>query len=180
MIKTRWSSSPATSANGPWLNFGNHAGSAGGLREGKGTSFEGGQREPCIVRWQSVIPEGKICNQLCSTIDLFPTIAKLTDASLPEHKIDGLDISTLLFHPASPSPRTTFYYYYRKNALEAVRKDQCSLLPAQSDAIKSLEKTDSPVLLLKMGLLLQAYMTCDAILRSSMMYPNSTLKSSLN
>jgi len=112
-----------TSDNGPWLNFGNHAGSAGGLREGKGTSFEGGQREPCIVRWQSVIPEGKICNQLCSTIDLFPTIAKLTDASLPEHKIDGLDISTLLFHPASPSPRTTFYYYYRKNALEAVRKD---------------------------------------------------------
>jgi len=69
-----------TCDNGPWLNFGNHAGSTGGLREGKGTSFEGGQREPCIMRWPVVIPKGKINNKLAATIDIFPTIAEITGA----------------------------------------------------------------------------------------------------
>ncbi len=117
-----------TSDNGPWSNYGNHAGSSGGLREGKGTTFEGGHREPCIVRWQGTLPSGRICNALCSTIDLFPTIAKLTGASLPQLKIDGLDISNLFYHPESSSPRSLFYYYYRRNALEAIRKDHWKLV----------------------------------------------------
>ncbi len=79
-----------TSDNGPWLNFGNHAGSTGGLREGKGTSFEGGQRVPTVMMWGGVIPEGKIANQLSSTIDILPTIAHITGGKLPEHKIDAL------------------------------------------------------------------------------------------
>ncbi|MEO2085294.1 MAG: sulfatase-like hydrolase/transferase, partial [Marinoscillum sp.] len=57
-----------TTDNGPWLNFGNHAGSTGGLREGKGTSFEGGQRVPTAMMWPNVIPKGKIVNQIASTI----------------------------------------------------------------------------------------------------------------
>ena len=68
-----------TSDNGPWLNFGNHAGSTGGLREGKGTSFEGGQRVPTVMMWPDVIPKGKIANQLSSTIDLLPTITNIVD-----------------------------------------------------------------------------------------------------
>ncbi len=71
-----------TSDNGPWLNFGNHAGSTGGLREGKGTSFEGGQRVPTVMMWKNMIPRGKIANQLSSTIDLFPTIASIVDAKV--------------------------------------------------------------------------------------------------
>ena len=50
-----------TSDNGPWLSYGNHAGSAGPLREGKGTAWEGGMREPCVIRWPAVIPAGTTC-----------------------------------------------------------------------------------------------------------------------
>lgn len=81
-----------TSDNGPWLNFGNHAGNTAGLREGKGTSFEGGQRVPCIIRWSGKIPGGLVSNQLASTIDLLPTIAKLAGAPLSDKKLMGLTL----------------------------------------------------------------------------------------
>jgi arylsulfatase len=103
-----------TSDNGPWLNYGNHAGSSGGYREGKGTSYEGGQRVPCVMRWKGTMPEGLVCNKLSSTIDLLPTIAKFCQAKLPSNKIDGLDISELLKGNLSAEPRKSFYYYYRK------------------------------------------------------------------
>jgi len=117
-----------TSDNGPWLNFGNHAGSSGGLREGKGTSFEGGQRVPCLVRWKGVAPAGLVCNKLTSTIDLFPTIASICGAKLPDKKIDGVDILPLLKGDMEATPRKYFYYYYRKNHLEAVRRDDWKLV----------------------------------------------------
>jgi len=117
-----------SSDNGPWLNFGNHAGSAGGFREGKGTSFEGGHRVPCIMRWKGTIPSGIVANQLASTIDIFPTIASITQTTLPSKKIDGVDLTSLIKGDLSSSPRKTFYYYYRKNSLEAVRKDHWKLV----------------------------------------------------
>ena len=117
-----------TSDNGPWLNFGNHAGSTGGLREGKGTSWEGGQREPCIMKWSGKIPAGKTCNKLSSTIDLLPTIAAVTGAKLPEKKIDGVDLVPLLKGDEDANPREHFYYYYHRNNLEAVRKGQWKLV----------------------------------------------------
>ncbi len=117
-----------TSDNGPWLNFGNHAGSTGGLREGKGTSWEGGQREPCIVRWPGVVPEGVICNKLSSTIDILPTLAEITGAKLPDHKIDGVSILSLWKGEKGASPRDHFYYYYGRNNLEGVRKDHWKLV----------------------------------------------------
>jgi arylsulfatase A-like enzyme len=112
-----------TSDNGPWLNFGNHAGSTGGLREGKGTSWEGGQRVPCIMKWPGVIPQGEICNKLASSIDILPTIAAITGAPLPEKKIDGVSLLPLLLGDKTASPRHNFYYYYQKNTLEAVQRD---------------------------------------------------------
>jgi arylsulfatase A-like enzyme len=117
-----------TSDNGPWLNFGNHAGSTGGLREGKGTSFEGGQKEPCIMRWPGVIPAGTVCNQLSATIDLLPTVAAITGGSLPDHVIDGVNILPLLKGDTKAAPRKEFYYYYRRNNLEAVRLDNWKLV----------------------------------------------------
>jgi arylsulfatase A-like enzyme len=117
-----------TSDNGPWLNFGNHAGSAGGLREGKGTSFEGGQREPCIMKWPGHIPEGTICNKLASTIDILPTLAAITHSALPKKKIDGVNILPLLLGDENANPRETFLYYYRKNSLEAIRKGNWKLV----------------------------------------------------
>lgn len=117
-----------TSDNGPWLNFGNHAGTTGGLREGKGTSFEGGQRVPCIIRWKGKIPGGLVSNQLASTIDLLPTIAGITGVKLPEKKIDGLDLGPILKGDLLASPRRNFLYYYRKNSLEAIRRDNWKLV----------------------------------------------------
>ena len=119
-----------TADNGPWLNFGNHAGSAGGLREGKGASFEGGQREPCIMKWPGHIPEGTICNKLASTIDLLPTFAALTNAELPKKKIDGVNIVSLMKGDTNANPRESFLYYYRKNNLEGVRKGNWKLVLA--------------------------------------------------
>jgi arylsulfatase len=117
-----------TSDNGPWLNFGNHAGSTGGLREGKGASFEGGQRVPCLMRWPGHIAAGTVCNKLASTIDILPTLASITQAPLPEKKIDGVNILPLMLGDESANPRETFLYYYRKNSLEAVRKGDWKLV----------------------------------------------------
>jgi len=122
-----------TSDNGPWLNFGNHAGTTGGLREGKGSSFEGGQRVPCIMRWPGVIPSGTICNKLASAIDILPTLAEITGARLPERKIDGTSILPLMTGVEDSSPRHEFYYYYEQNSLEAVQRDFWKLvLPHKS------------------------------------------------
>jgi arylsulfatase A-like enzyme len=117
-----------TSDNGPWLNFGNHAGTTGGLREGKGTSWEGGQRVPCIMRWPGIIPAGEICNKLACAIDILPTLAAITGAPLPEKKIDGVNILPLLLGDKTASPRRELYYYYQKNSLEAVQRDYWKLI----------------------------------------------------
>lgn len=117
-----------TSDNGPWLNFGNHAGTTGGLREGKGTSWEGGQRVPCIMRWPGVIPEGDICNKIACAIDILPTLASITGAPLPDKKIDGVSLLPLLLGDKTASPRHNFYYYYQQNSLEGVQKDYWKLV----------------------------------------------------
>ncbi|MDR1201478.1 MAG: sulfatase [Tannerellaceae bacterium] len=117
-----------TSDNGPWLNYGNHAGTTGGLREGKGTSFEGGQRVPCIMQWKGIIPEGAICNKLSSAIDLLPTFAHIAGAPLPGLKIDGVNILSLLKNEKDAKPRESFCYYYRRNSLEAVTDGEFKLI----------------------------------------------------
>ena len=117
-----------TSDNGPWINYGNHAGSTGGLREGKGTSFEGGQRVPCLMRWKGTIPEGFICNKLISGIDILPTLAAITGAPLPVKRIDGVNIFPLMKGDETVNPRKSFYYYYRLNSLEAVSNGDWKLI----------------------------------------------------
>jgi arylsulfatase len=122
-----------TSDNGPWLSFGDHAGSSGGLREGKGTAWEGGTRTPCIMRWPGKIKAGSVNSHLLTNMDLLPTIAALTKAPLPANKIDGLDFSNLLLGKASKGPRDIFYYYYDVNSLKAVRyKNWKLVLPHRS------------------------------------------------
>ncbi|QDT38804.1 sulfatase family protein [Stratiformator vulcanicus] len=117
-----------TSDNGPWLQFKNHGGSAGPLRAGKGTTFEGGQRVPCIMWGPSRIPAGTVCDELVTTMDLLPTIAALTDSTLPEeNKIDGLDVSETLFSD-SASPRTEFVHYSSRGNIEGLRQGDWKLL----------------------------------------------------
>ena len=109
------------SDNGPWLSYGDHAGSAGPLREGKGTAWEGGVRSPCIMRWPGRIPAGGVCREPAMTIDLLPTIAKLAGAALPKLPIDGLDIAPLITGPSTArNPHEAYFIYYETNQLQAV------------------------------------------------------------
>jgi arylsulfatase len=117
-----------TTDNGPWLNYGNHAGSAGGLREGKTTSWEGGQRVPFIIKWPAGTPAGTICNKLGCAVDILPSFAKLAGAELPELKIDGTDISGLWKGNLETEPRQDILFYYGRNNLNAVRKGNWKLV----------------------------------------------------
>lgn len=118
-----------TADNGPWLSYGTHAGKATPLREGKGTMFEGGYREPTLMWWKGKIPAGTTCDKLCSSIDILPTVAKLIDAELPDHKIDGKDIRPLMFGDQNAeSPHDGFYCYYKGGELQAVRNERYKLV----------------------------------------------------
>ncbi len=113
------------SDNGPWLNYGNHAGSALPLREGKGTMWEGGPRVPCIIRWPGHIPTGVVCEKMASTLDILPTLAEITDIELSGNKIDGISFLPLLLGKDTV-PRDTFFYYYGRQLL-AIRQGDWKL-----------------------------------------------------
>ena len=115
-----------TSDNGPWLNYGDHAGSAAPLREGKGTMFDGGCKEPTLAWWPGTIPANSVCREPAMTIDLLPTIAGLIGAELPKHRIDGKDIRPLFTDDEAKSPQEAYYLYYG-NQLQAVRQGKWKL-----------------------------------------------------
>lgn len=111
-----------TSDNGPWLTFKNHAGSAKPLRNGKMSTYEGGQRVPCVMWAPGRIPANTETAAMASTIDLFPTIAKLAGVEAsPNGTIDGMDISDLI-QGSDQTPRNEFIYYSRKGVLEGLRQ----------------------------------------------------------
>jgi len=114
-----------TSDNGPWLNFGRHAGSAGPFREGKGTTFEGGVRVPFIVRWPGVVKAGSETDALAANIDIVPTLLAATEAPAPKNEIDGVSFLPVL-KSEQPTSRDSFAYYYG-DRLEAVRKGKWKL-----------------------------------------------------
>jgi arylsulfatase A-like enzyme len=117
-----------TSDNGPWLSKKHHAGSALPLRDGKFTTYEGGMREPCIMRWPGKIPAGKVCGEICGTIDILPTFARLAGAKVPADRvIDGRDIWPLMAGTRGAKSPHEAYFYYRGTTLEAVRKGRWKL-----------------------------------------------------
>jgi arylsulfatase A len=119
-----------TSDNGPWLVKGADAGSAGPLRGGKGSTWEGGVREPTLAWWPGKIAPGSVCSAVAGTIDLLPTAVTLAGGTVPaEPVIDGRDISPLLLGKATVSPRET-HYYFRGYNLEAVRQGPWKLAVA--------------------------------------------------
>ncbi len=116
-----------TTDNGPWLSFRHHGGSAGPLRDGKGTTFEGGQRVPCVMRGPG-IPAGTECGDLMGTIDLLPTFASITGQALPKgRKVDGVDATNLLTGKGSP-PRSEFVHYTSRGEVEGIRLGNWKLL----------------------------------------------------
>ena len=109
-----------TSDNGPWLTQKLRGGSAGLLRGGKGSTWEGGMRVPCIAWWPGVIAPGTVCRDMASTLDLFPTAAALARAPIPrDRKLDGEDMTPLLF--AEPGWSRDSLFFYRGTRLMAVR-----------------------------------------------------------
>lgn len=111
-----------TSDNGPWLSYGDHAGSARPLREGKGTAWEGGVRVPCVMRWPGTIPAGTLCDVPLMTIDILPTLAELAGAKLPANPIDGRSVWPLIQgQPGAISPQEAYFFYYHTGELHAVR-----------------------------------------------------------
>lgn len=116
-----------TADNGPWLSYGDHAGTAGPLREGKGTMFDGGCRESTLMWWPGTIPAGTTCSEPAMTIDILPTVAELCGGKLPEHKIDGKSILPLVKgQPGAKSPHEAYFMYYGKE-LQAVRMGKWKL-----------------------------------------------------
>jgi arylsulfatase A-like enzyme len=111
-----------TSDNGPWLNLpdrmlqkGNerwHSGTPGLLRGAKGTTYEGGMRVPAIVRWPGQIPAATVSGELITSIDIFPTLAAVADAKIPEdYDLDGFNMLPFL-KGEKQSPRQDFYYFF--------------------------------------------------------------------
>jgi arylsulfatase A-like enzyme len=116
-----------TSDNGPWLSYGDHAGRALPLREGKGTTWDGGVREPTVMRWPGRIPAGTVCREPVMTIDLLPTIARLAGAPLPPNRIDGLDIWPLMAgQDGAKTPHEALFFYWN-GGLEGVRSGRWKL-----------------------------------------------------
>ena len=128
-----------TSDNGPWLTYGNHAGNTGGLREGKGTAWEGGVRVPFIIHWPAQIAPGTVCSNMAASMDLLPTIINACGARQPAKKIDGIDIRPLLKQEPGANPRDEFVYYYDRCSLKGVRKGQWVLtFPCISQTYKRI------------------------------------------
>ena len=109
-----------TSDNGPWLVFNEIGGSAGLLREGKGSTWEGGQREPTIAWWPGKISPGQLCQEMGSTMDIYTTCISQAGGSIPTDRIvDGVDLSGVLLNQEK-SPRDSMFFY-RGTELFAVR-----------------------------------------------------------
>ncbi len=118
-----------TSDNGPWISYGTHAGSPGPFREGKGTAWEGGVREPCVMRWTGKIPAGTVCDEPAMNIDLLPTLAGIAGTGLPPLDIDGKDILPLILGiDGAKSPHESYWYYYKQNELQAVSSGSWKLV----------------------------------------------------
>jgi arylsulfatase A len=116
-----------TSDNGPWLSYGEHAGCALPLREGKGTTWDGGVREPTVMRWPGRIPAGTVCREPLMTIDILPTIAGLMGGKLPDHPIDGRDIWPLMSgQPEAKNPHEALFFYWGRH-LQAMRSGKWKL-----------------------------------------------------
>ena len=109
-----------TSDNGPWLIFGDHGGSAGLLKDGKGCTWEGGMREPAIAWWPGTIPAGTVSMDIGSTMDIFTTCLTLAGGTVPDDRvIDGVDLTPVL--KGTGSGARDHMFYYRGTELMAVR-----------------------------------------------------------
>jgi arylsulfatase A len=132
-----------TSDNGPWLTKGTDGGSAGPLRGGKGSTWEGGVRVPTLAWWPGRVPAGSVNDAVAATIDLLPTFVSLAGGTVPATPvIDGRDITSILLGQSKESAREA-HYYFSGYDLQAVRQGRwkLALVPQPEDMGKRAEKT---------------------------------------
>ncbi|WP_291779403.1 sulfatase [Cecembia sp.] len=115
------------SDNGPWLSYSGHSGSAYPLREGKGTSWDGGVKVPAIMKWKGNLPSGIVQENPAMSIDILPTLAHIVGADLPEQKIDGRNIQSMMTAADVQSPQEAYFVYYNRNELQAVVMNEWKL-----------------------------------------------------
>ena len=130
-----------------------NGGSNAPLKGSKGSTHEGGMRVACLMRWPGKIPAKSSCSEVASTLDLLPTFTALAAGKLPEKKIDGHDISDLLFGMRdAKSPHKAFYYYHT-NQLQAVRSGKWKLVLPQTEKLEgwSDKKKNSPIQLFNLS-----------------------------
>lgn len=122
-----------TSDNGPWLIFDIEGGSAGPLRQGKGTTFEGGQRVPAVAYWPGKIKPGSVYDDIATQLDLYPTIVSLTGSQKTQttKPLDGEDISPVLF--GTGKRKADEFAYYSNGKIEAFRKGDWKIRLPQAD-----------------------------------------------
>ena len=141
-----------TSDNGPWLSQRLNGGSAGLFREGKGTTWEGGVREPCLAWWPGTIAPGRVAHDLASELDLFATCVELAGGQLPtDRPYDSYSLVQLL-RGTGPGSRTEVFYYY-DNEATAVRQGVWKLHQKTFEAAsgKTTSLTHSPPLLFNLA-----------------------------
>ncbi len=109
------------SDNGPWPSYGEHAGSAGPLREGKLTTFEGGVRVPCIARWPGKVPAGRVSATPWISIDLLPTFVDLCHGKASTLKIDGKNANAILLGKEDAKPTHEALFFYGGTELQSIR-----------------------------------------------------------
>ena len=134
------------SDNGPWLSYGNNAGSAGAFREGKGTTFEGGVRVPFIARWPDHVAKGVSSNTPAMTIDLLPTLAGLAGAPVPSDRIiDGRDAWPVISGKRDAKAPHDVLYFYWGAELHAARRGKWKLhMPHPYQALESAGNDGAP------------------------------------
>jgi len=133
-----------TSDNGPWLVRGEQGGSATPLRGGKGTTYEGGMREPCLMWWPGTIRAGTTCHEMAATLDFLPTFALLAGAKIPtDRTIDGHDIRSLLTSDEAKT-RWEAFYYFLGNELHAVRSGEWKLRAKNNFSNENIYRKDAP------------------------------------
>lgn len=135
-----------TSDNGPWLTQNKNGGSAGPLRGGKFSTYEGGMREPTIAWWPGHVPATSTCDAVTGNIDILPTFVKLASGKVPDdRKIDGADLSRILLGRTKDSPREA-HYYFNGNKLEAVRSGpwKLAVAPQNENNGKPKKKEEQP------------------------------------
>ncbi len=115
------------SDNGPFLSYGDRAGSALPFREGKLTTFEGGVRVPCVMWWPGRVPAGTVCEEPVMAIDLLPTFTGLVDGEAPRLKIDGKDILSLMMGKEGARSPHEALFFYAGTELQAVRSGKWKL-----------------------------------------------------